>query len=215
MFRTYCGLRAGFGSAFVAKMSALGLAFVLVSLGLDAWAISSSVPLKLEAGWNLISNPREPDGALFRLYKSQGLTLWSAAVLDPPERTNRLGAGLSAELEAFDGRGGAWVFAPSPVELPQAEVQDVPLHSAGWSVLRVGEAMRLANPSIAAVFHSDRTQQGYKRIQPGEWLHPGEVYWAQFLESGVSPFFVPNASVSGAEFELTPPNPPSAFSATS
>ncbi len=215
MSRICCAIRIAFASAFIVKARALGFALVLASLGPDAWAISSSVPLKLEAGWNLISSPKDPDGALFRLYKGQGLTLWRAAVLDAPERKNRFGAGLLVELEAFDGRGGVWVFAPGPVELPQAEVQDASLRPAGWNVLRVGKAIRLADPSIATVFHWDRTQARYTRIQPGEWLHPGEGYWAQFLEPGVSPFLAPSAPASGTEPAANPSNPPSAFSATS
>ncbi len=222
MVRTYRALRLACFVPTSLKTIVTCFALFFVSLGSGSSAISSPRSLKLASGWHLIASPKDHDGSLFRLYKAQGLSLWSAAVFEAPGRKNSSGAGVMVELEAFKGQGGVWVFAPSPVELREAEIQDASLRPAGWNVLRVTQATRLEDPNIETVFHWDRIQEVYTRVRPGEWLHPNEGYWAQFLKPGVFPFSAQNeASQDMALTEASesrdakPPRPPAAFSATS
>ncbi len=194
-----CGGRFAFGKKILQICSIL-IAFVVAGLGPShaGWASSARSGLKLEAGWNLVPNPQDDDGSLFRMYKALGLTLWRATVFDAPGEVTVPHAGASTELEAFDGQGGVWAFAPNPVELVQPENPTPSVHPAGWSVLRVAQDIQLTDPNIERVFHWDRVHQAYRPVGAGDGLRQGEGYWIELRQASV-PFevvdFLPPALV--------------------
>ncbi len=188
----------------------LGLAGITLTLllgaNLDAEAetkvgaqIETHGTWTLDAGWNLLPPPKDPDGSLFRRYETKDLSIWG--------RTEN--ALAWQELQAFEGQKSIWVFAekPTTIDAPRATRSgDQSTNALGWYVLSVERSTMADSLNVARLVEWETTTEEYRLLAGDDFLEPGRGYWAYRDEADAAP---------DASYPPPPPVVPGAFEAPS
>ncbi len=174
-FYRFANLKGHVG--FFAWVTLLGVAPVPQAFG------SSSIPM--DAGWNLLPAPNDPDGALLHSWKQQGLSVWKAEAFESPESHESSEA--LGEVDGLSGRGGVWVFAKTPTNIQMYPTTPTSSIAAGWHFLHVAQETPHGDPNIKRLYTWDGSKQRYARVRVGENLQPMQGYWGH-AEEDVDPF---------------------------